>query len=157
MTLTRKTPLRARKPMGTGKSPAQKARDAERKAREYARKYGSTERAFYVAQLACVVPWCRSVGWMENAHIETGGVGRKADASKVVPCCARHHRTGPIAMHAGVETFQDEYGIDLEEAARLTEESWQRYGAEVVARAKADGRFDRWLARRNPEHAEEVA
>lgn len=146
--MLRRTPLKARKPMGAAKTDAQKKRDAERKAREFARAYGSEERCYYVAQLACVVPWCDRRGWMENAHIETGGVSRKADANKVVPCCAYHHRTGPIAMHWGIESFQVETGVDLEEAARLTEESWQRYGAEVVARAKASGKYDRWKNRR---------
>lgn len=145
--MLRRTPLKRRKRV----NPV----NPERREREFARAFGSLERCYYVSQLACVVPWCRQRGPMENAHIETGGVGRKADATKVVPACEPHHRTGPIAMHHGIETFQDEYAIDLEEAARLTEESWQRYGADVVAGAKADGRFDRWLARRNPPESTE--
>ena len=118
-----------------------------RRSKEWARAYGSLERCFYVAQLACVVPWCYTRGWMENAHIETGGMGMKADATKVVPACAYHHRTGDLSMHNGIKTFQSDTGVDLEEAARLTEESWLRYGQDTVERAKKDGSYARWLAR----------
>ena len=139
----------ADRPMGTGKSEAQKARDKERKARDFARKYGSEERCFYVATLHCVVPDCSHRGWMENAHTVGGGIGRKANAETVVPCCARHHRTGADSLHnLQPEAFEAAHGVLLEVAADDTETSWQLYGDEVVERGKASGKYGAWKNRR---------
>jgi hypothetical protein len=144
--MLRRTPLKARKPWGSQKSDAQRERDAARKEREFARKYDSLDRVFYVSTaLNCVVPDCDALGDMQNAHVETGGTGRKANADRVVPMCERHHE-----HHRGRLTFAEKYGLDLDVSARLTETQWQLYGADVIARAKASGAFDRWLARRNP-------
>lgn len=116
----------------------------DRRAREFQRAYGSEERVYYVGQhLACVVPDCHAHE-CDNAHIETGGMGRKADADKVAPICNPHHR---LLHQHGPETFEAAYGVDLEEAAADTESRWRLYGEDVVARAKADGRYDAWLAR----------
>lgn len=107
------------------------------------------ERVWFVsAVLECVVPGCEQDDgeYNENAHIETGGMGRKADADKIVPACRRHHR-GPGGMHDGIETFAERWGLDLEQCAADTERAWQTYGAEVVERAKRDGRYQRWLNR----------
>lgn len=137
-------------PIGSKKSAAQKKRDTERKAREFARKYGSEERCYYVATLHCVVPSCTRTGWMENAHTESGGTGRKADAETIVPACAKHHRTGADSLHnLGRESFQHAHGVDLEIAAAETDVSWLLYGDDVVERAKANGRFDKWKNRRH--------
>lgn len=132
----KKTPLRRKTRL--------KPINRERRTKEWARAYGSEERVFFVATcLACAVPICPDFGQNENAHIETGGTSRKADADKVIPLCERHHK----AHHAGAETFVARYSIDLELSARETERAWQLYGEETVARAKADGRYARWLAR----------
>lgn len=114
-----------------------------RREREWARAYGSTERVYYIGQhLACIVHGCEARE-CENAHTETGGMGRKADADTVVPLCTRHH----AEYHRGAESFASRHGLDLEQAARETEAKWALYGDDVVARAKADGRYARWLAR----------
>lgn len=142
----KKSPMPPRKArMGARKSPEQRKRDRERKRREFARKYHSLERVYYVAQeVCCAVPTCR---WYtdsnnDNAHIETGGMGRKADYTKVIPLCRKHHRE----LHAlQPERFQLAHSFSLEEAAAQTDRSWSTYGADIVERAKKDGRFQRWV------------
>lgn len=136
--------------MKRGPGPKRKKRvnpfNAKRRAENFARAYGSEERLFYVsACLACVVPSCTWNGYNDNAHVETGGTGRKADADKVVSACNRHHRE----MHRGQETFELTYGVDLQQCAAETQERWTLYGPEVVERAKADGRFDAWKEARD--------
>lgn len=137
-----------RRPWGSQKTDAQKERDRVRKAREFDRKYGGLERVFYVSTaLKCVVPDCDEDGDCDNAHTATGGTGRKADYDTVVPMCWCHH----AEHHRGAVTFAERYGLDLDDAARLTETSWQLYGADYVERAKSDGRWDAWLRRRDGE------
>ena len=114
-----------------------------RRAKEWARAYGSLERVYYISNhLACSVDYCFSRD-IVNAHTETGGAGRKADAETVIPLCNLHH----AEYHKGAKTFVARYGIDLFGYAADTEMFWQLYGPDVVARAKADGRYARWLAR----------
>lgn len=144
--MLRRTPLKRRKRV----NPV----NPERREREWARAYGSLERVYYVSTaLGCVVPDCHDSGPMENAHVETGGTGRRADADRVVPMCERHH----AEHHRGRLTFAEKYGLDLDVSARLTETQWQLYGEDVIARAKKSGAYARWLARRNPESTEDVA
>lgn len=134
------------KRLGSKKSAAKQRRDEARKAREFARKYHSEERVYFVAEeLACAVPGCNA-GPNDNAHTETGGTGYKAGYQTIVPLCtgmSGHH----AEIHQGIETFVERYGIDLESAARDTEKAWTLRGEEVVERAKADGRYDRWKER----------
>lgn len=133
--------------LGRKKSAAKRKRDEARKQREFARKYHSPERVFYVAEhLACAVPGC-SAGPNDNAHVETGGMGYKADYTSVAPLCTGMSGHHWMLHDMGAETFQHETGCDLDKAAADTEESWQLYGAEVLERAKADGRYARWLER----------
>ena len=116
----------------------------KRRDKEWARAYGSIERVFYVSTcMCCAVESCTNYGDNHNAHIETGGMSRKADADRVVPLCPRHH----AEHHTGAEMFVECYGIDLNTAALETQRAWEIYGADVVARAKADGRFQRWIDR----------
>lgn len=142
-----------RRPWGSQKSDAQRERDAERKAREFARKYGSLERVWFVSQvLLCAASGER--GDNENAHAVGGGVGRKADYTTVLPLSPDHHRE----LHRiGAESFEHKYGINLEEAAAATELAWLTSGTDIVARAKADGRYERWLKRRNPVEQDDAA
>lgn len=137
-----------RSPLKPGNPPERrkplKKRNPERRAKECARAYGSPERVYYIGQfLACVVPDCYTEDPCENAHIETGGTGRKADADRIIPLCVRHH----AEYHRGAESFRLRHGLDLEELAAQTEARWSLYGEDVVARAKMDGRYTRWLAR----------
>lgn len=99
-----------------------KARNAKRFAKNHARAYGGDERIAWVQSLPCVVPDCAD-GPRECAHVRTGGVGRRADASAVVPLCAYHHR---IQHAIGVVSFASMYGLDLAALAELTERAWQQ-------------------------------
>jgi hypothetical protein len=84
----RSAPLRPRR-AGIGKT---------RKPSETLRAYGPPARRRFVTALPCV--YCVAVspmfalvgGKRHQAHVETGGTGRKADADKIVPLCASHHR-----------------------------------------------------------------
>ncbi|HSH45807.1 MAG TPA: hypothetical protein VK966_08125, partial [Longimicrobiales bacterium] len=60
-------------------------RNPERRDREWARAYGSEVRVEFVKALPCCVPGCRNRA--ENAHTESGGMGRKADADTIAPLC----------------------------------------------------------------------
>ena len=134
MTLIRKTPLRRSTRLAPGGKPRPKltAEEAEaqwiasrpkrrkRSKSEFARIYGSPARVRFVASLPCV--GCGR-GPCENAHIETGGMGRKADSDRIVPLCNGCHRE----FHWwGREDFEDGYHIDLEGAALQTEMLWRR-------------------------------
>lgn len=75
---------------------------------EFARIYGSRARVAWIKAQPCVA--CGRVGQSENAHTESGGMGRKADAEFIVPLCILDHRR----IHAwGVLTFEARYAIHL--------------------------------------------
>lgn len=93
--------------------------------------YGPKGRVAFVKSLGCVV--CTAIspffglataGHCHNAHTETGGMGRKADYTTIVPLCASHHRR------------YDEHRAPLDEpvirqaikdAAAEVERRWQAY------------------------------
>lgn len=56
---------------------------------EFARVYGSKRRVEFIKNLHCIV--CFALP-SENAHITSGGMGRKADYTQIVPLCASCHR-----------------------------------------------------------------
>lgn len=56
---------------------------------EFQRIYGSQRRVDFVKGLACVV--CASKP-SENAHIKSGGMGRKADYRHIIPLCKVCHQ-----------------------------------------------------------------
>lgn len=117
---------RTTKPKSSGRP---KARNAKRKAKEFARAYGGGERVTFVRALPCLVCGRASTAPCENAHIVTGGMGRKADAALIVPLCSPHHQS----LHArGRAPFEDRYGVDLGAAAVETEAKWQAYCAAGV-------------------------
>lgn len=96
-------------------------RNAKRRVKEWDRAYGSKTRVKFVAQLPCAA--CGG-GPCENAHTESGGAGRKADYTKIIPLCgglhgchAKQHRSGWLSI-AMTETSR-------ERAAALTEQLWQ--------------------------------
>jgi hypothetical protein len=73
-----------------------KAVNPARRAKEFARTYGSKERCQWIAEQPCA--WCVLRGLVrisrpsDNAHSEGGGgMGMKADYTTVVPLCRRHH------------------------------------------------------------------
>lgn len=65
-------------------------RNPQRRQKNFARAYHSSERVQWVQRLPCSL--CGR-GPSENAHTETGGMGRKADYTSIVPLCSPHHRS----------------------------------------------------------------
>lgn len=63
----------------------------KRTKQSFARIYGSPERVAWVKSLPCSVVGCTE-GPIHNAHTETGGMGRKADYTTIIPLCWRHHQ-----------------------------------------------------------------
>jgi hypothetical protein len=109
--MKRSAPLKRHARLAPGRGPRRvvrvKAVNAARRSSERARAYGSPERRAWVKALPCLV--CISIP-SENAHVVTGGMGRKADAASIVPLCHRCHRE----LHAiGVASFQDRHRLDL--------------------------------------------
>lgn len=79
--------------------------------------------------LGCVVRAGDCAGPIDVAHVRVGGMSRKADARFTAPLCRRHHR----ALHQnGRESFELEYAVNLDEAARETEALWITTGSEVA-------------------------
>lgn len=127
----KRTPLQRTRQIKRGKQLVKsRIKRKRRKPSEFARIYGSKARVEWVKRLPCVVCGERPC---DNAHIVTGGMGRKADADKIVPLCGEQvegwifdkvccHRM----LHVlGVETFQKRTGIDLEQEAAKCEAAWQ--------------------------------
>jgi len=134
-TLSRKAPMK--------RGGRIKPSNTKRRGKEWARAYGSEERVLWVRWRPCVV--CRR-GPCENAHVQTGGAARKADARHVVPLCDRSQpvyaiRVGPAVvwipaggchswLHAlGAKSFQEATGVDLNAAAAETEAAWQAHSS----------------------------
>lgn len=118
--MKRRTPLKATAPLRRS-GPIKKRK---RKASEWSRIYGSKARVEWVKSLPCSVRLCAvlTAAPSENAHIETGGMGRKANADTIIPLCRGHHRL----LHSwGSVTFQRMCRIDLAAAAADTERQWQ--------------------------------
>jgi hypothetical protein len=75
-----------------------KRENPERRRSERERAYGPPERRAWIKTLPCVA--CLSLspffaaasGPSDNAHVETDGMGRKADYTRIVPLCRNHHR-----------------------------------------------------------------
>lgn len=82
-----------------------------RRAREFARCYGSKARVEFVKTLACGV--CGTTP-SDNAHIHGGksGMGRKADHTDIIPLCRQCH------------TLYDEYKLKLDSAALRLVADW---------------------------------
>ena len=120
MSLTRKTPMRrGTKPMKRGRV---KPVNTKRRAKNFARAYGSKERVAFVKRMRCVVGRLyahgRCSGPIDVAHTEGGGVGYKADASTTVPLCRYHHQN----LHLwGRRSFELAYGVHLEAEAKAVE------------------------------------
>lgn len=100
-----------------------KTRNPKRRAREFARAFGSEERVAFVQGLPCCVAGCR-VGPCDNAHSSGGGAGRKGDATTVIPLCRGHHRE---QHQIGAGSFAIRYALNLRALAAATERAWQAY------------------------------
>lgn len=102
----------------------------ERKAKEFSRAYGSEERVKAVKAMTCEVESCDRLS--ENAHLTTGGTGRKADADSVANLCYEHHRTHPRSLHnlGSVERFDATWDTDLWAASERIEKAHPTNGGE---------------------------
>jgi hypothetical protein len=109
-----------KKPLKRGGQP--KRVNPKRKATNWRNAYGSRERCVFVQSLPCLVPFCGNTP-SENAHIESGGMGRKAHYTKVVPLCSSHHQ---YAHQHGITTFLAHFFIigTLADHAAKTERLW---------------------------------
>jgi hypothetical protein len=105
-----------------------------RSAKSFARIYGSPARVRWVANLPCSVVGCTR-GPCDNAHTETGGMGRKADYTTIAPLCPYHHREQHFL---GCGTFEARYGVDMTKAAEWTEVRWQAHNEEINVRIASD-------------------
>lgn len=95
-----------------------------RKASEFARVYGSRERAAWVAAQPCIICGLSPVDGCDNAHTPTrSGMGKKGPYTAIIPLCrhchTRQHMQGWAAIGLG-----DADARAL--AAYFTEVGWQR-------------------------------
>ena len=103
-----------RSPMKRGRMRAWKGHSDE----ERDRVYGPEERRAWVTTLPCIACGARP---SQNAHSVSGGMGRKADYTTIVPLCATcHHEVHSV----GIRTFQREVGVDLVAAAARVADAW---------------------------------
>lgn len=120
-------PKKAKKPV--------KKRNAKRHTREWLRAYGSVERVEFVKGLPCVA--CGRVGFAENTHCATGGMGRKAHFTMIAPLCGHlwsivNNCHGEL-HRIGIKSFEEKYGVDLSSCSRETEKKWQEHKLGKVA------------------------
>ena len=116
--LTRKTPLKATKPV----NPI----NTERRKSEFARAYHSKARVAWVQALRCA---CGCSGTpCDNAHVVGDGMGRKADYTTIIPltrtCHGKVHQKGWAAI-----------GLNKDEAlaiARQVQRMWERHSGETA-------------------------
>lgn len=92
---------------------------------EWSRKYGSPERVRWVQNSRSVVSGRTPC---VNAHVTPDeglpvGTGRKAGYQWIVPLTDEEHRE----HHRGEVTFQRRHRINLADAARETQQRWERY------------------------------
>lgn len=115
---------RKRKAIESGKYSSVRPVNRERRKAETERAYGPPERRAWVKTLPCIV--CGETP-SDNAHIEGGGMGRKADADRIVPLCRRHHTDGPDSFHAlgSQRAFNDAHKLDLDIEADMIDQRWK--------------------------------
>lgn len=103
----------------------------KRRTKEWLRTYGSDERVKWVKSLTCLVyspGFCE--GPIENAHTESGGCGRRADADTIVPLCKFHH----AQLHwCGRGVWEESREISLAACALETERRWQSHVSPVLS------------------------
>lgn len=117
-------------------------RNEKRWTANHQRAYG--EYADYIRSLPCIVCQLKAIphAFTEAAHSRTGGTGRKSDAKWLVPLCGSwgiqtdrgidwqpgHH----AESHAGIETFESKYSVDLKAEAKKLWSSWRSSQREDV-------------------------
>ena len=133
MSLPRRTPMPPRKkPMkrtGSLKRTGRIKPNAKRKAKTFARVFGSEARVRFVKALPCAVPGCRRRD-IQNAHVGShvdAGTGRRGDADTVAPLCEPHHKQ----QESRTGAFEDEIGVPrgfLMERAAQVDAAWRSEG-----------------------------
>jgi hypothetical protein len=133
--IRRKRPKRAnlkpRKPV--------KRRNPAHRAANHERAYG--EKAAWIRGFPCV--GCGIGGPIEAAHTTTGGMGRKADASTLVPLCGPHVLP-PYSLYrfveschrelhrVGIKTFEARHEVNLKALAAKYEAEWQTHTGDAT-------------------------
>jgi hypothetical protein len=135
----KKTPLRSRKaPLRSSGPPERRTRvkavNRKRRVSEFARCFHSKARVAFVKTLPCAndAKWALCMGPIENAHIETGGTGYRADYTSIIPLCKQHHWRSHA--HGWIALPRLDTPEKREAAAARTEKLWaahlhQRAGA----------------------------
>lgn len=91
--------------------------DRKKRRKRWEDAFGSEAYVQWVKGLPCIVEDCERRD-IECAHVKSRGAG--GGPEHIVPLCALHHRE---QHDRGVETVQDEWGLDLDlEAARVWQE-----------------------------------
>ena len=89
--------------------------------KSFKRSFGSEERVYWISRHPSIVSGKIPC---ENAHVRTGGVGRKADSKWIVPLTFEEHQE----LHQkGQRTFEAKYGVNLIECAERIEKEWQSW------------------------------
>ncbi len=120
--IARRTPLpRATAPLA--RTTRVKATNPLCKREAFARAYGGAERVDWIKGQPSILSGARPC---VNAHVKTGGMGRKADARWIVPLTAAEHDE----LHRiGQRTFEAKYAIDLAFWAQVIDARWEAYRA----------------------------
>lgn len=127
--------FRKRKPAPIARRTRVRKVNRARKAKNSARAYGPKARREWLLSRPCIV--CGVEGYTEQAHTRTGGTGRKADASTLIPLCGRD----PLALsqmglglgchgqlhRVGRSSFEKIHGVNLDVLAAATEKAWLRH------------------------------
>ena len=87
---------------------------------EFLRAFGSVERTEWIARHGSIIS---GGGPCVNAHVRTGGMGRKADACWIVPLTWEEHNE--LHQH-GAATFEAKYRVNLADEAARIESEWKR-------------------------------
>lgn len=112
--LTRKTPLKASKPVNPINS--------ERRKKNHARAYASPAFLAFIHRCPCYACGYAGPSPRQAAHSVTGGMGRKADANTCLPLCgvchSRQHTQGWLAI-----------GMTRETAKAAADQTWRNWEA----------------------------
>lgn len=96
----------------------------KRRKREFERCFHSKARVEFTQRSPCIVPSCPQ-GPCHNAHIQNGGMSRKADYPFIVPACPQHHHV--LDAELGRKKFEELYQVDLAAEAIDHELKWQQH------------------------------
>ena len=116
--------MKPRKPIARTTRP--KRVNKVRKAREWARAYGSEERVAWIRDQPCVAGHS---GPCENSHLRSrSGAGRKGDAATVVPMCKPCHNLYP-KRSAWAAKYPELTDDTLNVIASATDHLWTLHNA----------------------------